>query len=134
MIKFKTKYINQLMSKGKKNKSELILFTNLKKMQKSYNKDSTEILKLSVLNLAPFFNIKKRKRKRKNSLEFPFFLNQKKRIMYALKELTKNNTKPKFYSEMINSAKLTGHSIINKEKLHKESFLKKKTSNYRWFY
>ena len=41
MIKFKTKYINQLMSKGKKNKSELILFTNLKKMQKSYNKNST---------------------------------------------------------------------------------------------
>ena len=56
MIKFKTKYVNQLMFKGKKNKSELIFFNNCKKIQKSYNKNSTDILKISTINSSPFFN------------------------------------------------------------------------------
>jgi len=134
MIKFKTKYVNQLMFKGKKNKSELIFFNNCKKIQKSYNKNSTDILKISIINSSPFFNIKKIRRKRKNLIEFPFFLDKKTRIMYALKELTADKNKTAFYSEILNSANQKGKASNNKEKLHKESFLKKKTANYRWFY
>ena len=134
MIKFKNKYINQLMFKGKKSKSELILFNQCKKIQKSSNKNSTDILKLAVINSSPFFNIKKIKRKRKNMIEFPFFLDKKTRIMYALKKLTDGTHKNTFYYEILDSANQKGKVSSNTEKLHKESFLKKKTANYRWFY
>lgn len=119
---------------GKKNKSELILFKNFKKIQKEYGKDSTEIIKLSIINSSPFFNIKKIKRKRKNLIEFPFLLNKKTRIMYSFKKLTDNRTTKNLYSELIKSANQNGQASLDKDKLHKEAFIKKKTANYRWFY
>ena len=54
--------------------------------------------------------------------------------MYALKKLTDGTHKNTFYYEILNSANQKGKVSSNTEKLHKESFLKKKTANYRWFY
>lgn len=65
MTKIKEKYIIKLMTKGHKNKCELILFKNFKTLQKKYFKESNEIFKISLINSASFFQPKKNKKKEK---------------------------------------------------------------------
>ena len=133
MITIKDKYIIKIMEKGYKHKSESIFFKNFKKLQKKHIKESNEIFKISLMNSTSFFSIKKIKRKRKASIEFPVFLNEKTRIMYSLKHLTETMTMKNLYDEIISSATKKSKSSLNKEEIHKNSFLKKKAANFRWF-
>ena len=133
MTKIKEKYIIKLMTKGHKNKCELILFKNFKTLQKKYFKESNEIFKISLINSASFFNLKKIKKRKKVLAEFPFFLGEKERIKQSLRNMTEGVTVNKIYNEIIDSACKNSKSTINKEILHKNSFLKKKSTNFRWF-
>ena len=129
----KLSLVNRVMLKGKKWKSEIILIKNFKLIQKKKKKKLENIIKLSIINSSPYFSIKKLQRKKKNPIEFPFLLSKENRVMFGLKNLTKNSCHRKLSLEISDSSNREGLTVSNKKNLHKESFLKKKVANYRWF-
>ena len=106
------------MVNGNKRISEKIFFKTLKTIQKTESKkDFESILKFSLINSAPLIYVKNIKRRRKRTIEFPFLLNSKLKVSYAIKFLVSNSLKKKtgpFFkslnSELINSSKKTGMS------------------------
>jgi|TARA_B110000967_G_C18901297_1_gene575449 ribosomal protein S7 len=144
MIKQKTlkqNISNRIMVNGNKRTSEKVLFKTLKSIQKSQAKKNFEtILKTSLINSSPLLYVKQIKRKRKRTVEFPFLLNSKLKMSYAIKFLVLNSKKKKaesfyksFNSELLNSSKKTSLSFKQKLDLHKDGFTKRKFANYRWF-
>ena len=127
----KTRLINIIMLKGKKNKSEVILFNNFKSLQKQTCFPLDSIIKLSIINSSPYFQLKEIKKKK--FIKFPFLLKKNNRITYSLRKITEETSKAKFYDLILSSANKEGNSVNYKKQLHKESFIKKKMSNYRWF-
>ena len=88
MIKQKTlkqNISNRIMVNGNKRTSEKVLFKTLKSIQKSQAKKNFEtILKTSLINSSPLLYVKQIKRKRKRTVEFPFLLNSKLKMSYAI--------------------------------------------------
>lgn len=137
----KINIFNRIMFNGNKQTSEKLFLKSLKQIQKINSKKKFEdIIKLGLINSSPVVYLKIIKRKRKQTIEFPFLLKNQIRLSYGIKLILKNcqlkNFK-NFYKqlnlELTESSKGFG---INKEKkiqLHKQAFLKKKFANYRWF-
>mgnify|MGYP006098141641 CR=1 FL=1 len=125
---------NLLTNSGSKWKSEKILFKTLKVIQKKSSKNVVDILKLAVINSSPYFQIKKIRRKKKNSIEFPFLLQSKTRIVCGIKYIVSKSKHKKFHIELLESSDQLGLSVASKKLIHKESFIKKKVANYRWFF
>ena len=129
---YKNSFINQLMSCGNKWKSENIFFKTSKKLQKLQKLQSNIIFKFAVINSSPYFDIKQVQKKKKKQIEFPFLLTKTLRISYGIKNIINHKNK-NLYINLIDSVDNYGISVDLKKKIHKESFLKKKVSNYRWF-
>lgn len=125
---------NLLTNSGSKWKSEKILSKTLKVIQKKSSKNVVDILKLAVINSSPYFQIKKIRRKKKNSIEFPFLLQNKTRIVCGIKYIVSKSKHKKFHIELLESSNQLGLSVASKKLIHKESFFKKKVANYRWFF
>ena len=132
---------NQTTYNGNKFKSEKLIYKTLKKSQKINNKKNfKELFKTAIVNSSPIFYIKTIKRKRKNSIEFPFMLSKNLRVSYGLKFIIHNSNFLKnssFYyklnNELTDSCKKLSKSFKKKETIYKDAFIKKKFSNYRWF-
>lgn len=140
-MNLKKKIFNQIMSNGNKPTSEKIILKSLKQIQKIHTKKKfDELLKLGLINSSPIVYLKHIKRKRKQTIEFPFLLQFNSRLFYGIKFIL-NNCKSKnsnsFYKqlelELINSSKNLSKSVEKKKNLHQQAFLKKKFANYRWF-
>ena len=129
----------KIMLNGNKQTSEKLLLKSLKNVQKTVNKKNfKDLTKLALINSSPVFYIKKIKRKRKNSLEFPFLLKPNLRISYSLNFMLKSSEKKKsfihyFSNELLNSSRNSSFSVKKTQDIYKESFVKKKFANYRWF-
>jgi ribosomal protein S7 len=129
------------MIKGNKSTSEKMLARAIKLLQKTEkNKNFELIIKTSIINSAPILYVKKIQRKRKRTTEFPFLLNSKLKLSYAIKFLTLNSKKRKiepfyrnFNQEIINSSKKISLTFKQKIEIHKDGFAKRKFANYRWF-
>lgn len=132
---------NILTKNGNKQNSEKTFLKSLKYIQKTeINKNSTEVFKNSLVNASPSLFLKNIKRKRKQTIEFPFILPKNLKLSYGIKVILSNclsKSQMPLYKqlkqEVINSSKKTSKSVLKKNQLHKESFLKKKFANYRWF-
>ena len=137
----KQSILNSIMVNGSKRTSEKIFLKSMKLVQIVEPQKSFEtILKLAVLNSSPAIYIKKIRRKRKRTVEFPFLLKPQLRVSYGIKFIIRYSKKssiaPFFKSlntELLNSSKKVSSSFKAKTSLYKEAFLKKKFANYRWF-
>ena len=58
-------FINQLMVKGNKWKSEVILLKTAKKIQKTQKNQINFVLKFAIINSSPYFHMKQLQRKKK---------------------------------------------------------------------
>jgi len=115
----KSKWINAIMLNGNKHMSEKILL----KCFKSLSKDSlrkinfNDLIKSSIINVAPFVHIRSARRKRRN-FQMPYFFNFKARTRFAIKSITKT------------SKSMSSNSIP--QKISKE-LLKSSTYNLKYF-
>lgn len=129
------------MIKGNKATAEKVLIRTVKLLQKTEkNKNFELILKTSILNSSPILYVKKIQRKRRRTIEFPFLLNSKLKLSYAIKFLILNSKKRKvepfyrnFNQEILNSSKKLSLTFKQKIEIHKDGFAKRKFANYRWF-
>lgn len=137
----KLNILTKIMLNGNKQISEKLLLKTLKQIQKiHYKKKFEDVIKFGLINSSPVVYLKIIKRKRKQTIEFPFLLKNKLRLSYGIKFILKsckftkfNNFYKQLNLELIDSSKSIGLNKENKIQLHKQSFLKKKFSNYRWF-
>lgn len=137
----KENILNQIMTNGNKRTSEKVFIKTLKLLQKMEKDKNFEILlKTSFVNSSPTLYIKKIQRKRKRTTEFPYLLNSKLKLFYAIKFLILNSKKRKiesfyknFNQELINSSKKISQTFKQKVEIHKDGFAKRKFANYRWF-
>jgi len=128
----KNKITNFLLKNGNKKTSENLFLTNIKAIQKYYKKNHKNVFKIGIINSLPIVDIKKIKRKRKRTKEFPFILKKKIRISLSIKWILRVLTK-NFINEFIIASKNSGNSVTNKKNIHEHAFFRKKYANYRWF-
>ena len=137
-VNIKSLLLNFITLKGNKFKSEKLLDTSLRELQKSTSKNSKSILKLSLRNISPIVDTIKIKRRKTVTL-VPFFLKKDKRLSHAIKLIIKNsksnNSKFSFglSKEVIDSSNNKGfvkNKVLN---LHSMSFVNKNFSHFRWF-
>jgi ribosomal protein S7 len=141
-LSLKTKISNHLMINGQKKTCEKIFLKSLKMLQKTVIKNHHNILKLAIINSAPIIRIKQIKKKKKKVIkEFPFFLNEKNRISFSIKnilsaltEKSKINIYSKLKQEIFLSSQNKNEILKKQETLQNYALTKKKYSHYRWFY
>ena len=134
------KIINQLLVKGKSSISEKIWVKTLKLFFKAFVKNHKKVINRAFINIAPLVKVKQlKKKKRQLQLkEFPYIVNNRKRISSALKfflNKTSNKSEIKTYQKLSASLlAVTNKSgiITNKKKsLYEYAFIKKKYFYYR---
>jgi len=137
----KLNIFNQIMVKGNKQTSEKLFLKCLKNIQKLHNKKNfEELIKIGLINSSPIIYLKYIKRKRRQTVEFPFLLTLNSRLSYGIKFILRNSKLKRsthFYKqlnlEVINSSKNISQSVEKRVNIHQQAFLKKKFANYRWF-
>ena len=130
----KNKIYNHLMVSGNKFSCEKILFKNFKLLQKSTKKNHKELIKYTIINLAPTIQLRQiKKKKRKSIKEFPYVLNKKNRISLGIKNMTKKQAKT-FFEEIILVSKKKSDLLKMNEITQKPVLSKKKYIFFRWFF
>ncbi len=128
------KIINQLLVNGKTITSEKNWLKGIKFFYKSFVKNPKKLLNRAIINITPLLNVKqlKQKRKRSQSKEFPYVVNNKNRVAIALRfflNKTKSKHEIKIYKkliiELVPIANNTGIHI-SKKKVYTSMLLLKK--------
>lgn len=137
--KLKKKIVNHIFKQGKKQKSEKILKTTIKSIQKFQKKSHNEIIKLAMLNSIPTFRVIKLKKK-KSKIEIPTFVfTIPHQVSWGIKLLIKTSFETnktlnqKLKKTFLSNAMLKNETIKFKDELQKNA-LKKKSyfKYYRW--
>lgn len=138
----KKKIGNYFMLNGKKCVFDKFFLKTFKQLQKIDLKNSTHIVKSSIINTVPLFNVRvirpSKKKKKKVLKEYPFFLNETQRIFFSFKTLLENSKKKGssvvnlFKNELLKSSKNESNSTKVKITNQKLSVAKKKFLNFRW--
>lgn len=136
------KIVNQLLVKGKSAISEKIWLKTLKLFFKSFVKNHKKVINRALINVAPFVKVKQlQKKKRQLQLkEFPYIVNNRKRITSALKfflnktkDKSEIKTCKKLFTNLLTVTNKSGIIINRKKNLYEHAFIKKKYFYYRWF-
>jgi len=145
-VEIKTKLINHLIIKGKKNKSETLTLKSLKTLQINSKKSSKKLFQLALVASTPIFKIntitkKKQKKKKQRSKIIPAFISDKtSRISFAIRFIIKTTNKNRnslFYrtlsEEILMSAQNKSQTIETKKENQKQVFANRHLFKYyRW--
>ena len=144
-LNLKIKMGNTLLVSGRKKTGEKILLKFAKRLQKSTNKNTKNIIQHAIINVTPTFKLNEqvvKKGKRKAVRVSPSFLvNDSLRLMTSLKSIkraaTKNQKPVQFYEKLVNefisSFEMKGSAIDAKNELQKQIvFNKRYLSKFRW--
>ena len=145
-IEIKNKFINHLIVKGKKSKSENIILKSFKTIQKESKKRSERLLQLALISTIPLFKInkitnKKRKKKKQKTKVIPAFISQEfSRISIAIKYIVEtaqkrkiNSLVQKFFEEILTSSQNRSQSVEIKKEIQQQVLLNRHLFRYyRW--
>ena len=136
------KIINQLLLGGKITISEKIWVKTIKFFDKSFVKNYKKLINRGLVNVMFLIKMKEltNKKKRAQSKEFPFIVNNKNRILLALKfflnkKKRKNEMKiyKKLVLDLLSAVNKSSISTNKRKSLYEYAYLKKKYFFYRWF-
>ena len=142
---FKKILENHITKNGQKHKIEKIIIKSLKQTQKQQQKNTKNIIKISIMRISPAFRLIKltNKRRRKKSIkQIPAFLsNNKFRSSWGLKNLIKKSTNEisnttldkELSNKFLLTAELKNKNIELKTNQQDEASKEKKYfRHYRW--
>ena len=135
------KFVNNLMSKGKKSISEKIIFNIFKILQKTTVKNIIYVIKFSVINSSIVLCTYKKKKKKKGVVrEIPFILSLQKRtfsiikvILNFIKFKLKSSFLINFKNEIIKILKKNSDLLLKKEQIFLSVLKNKAYAHFRWF-
>ena len=132
------KFINNIMSKGKKSLAEKIFYTSIEKIKKSTKSDDgLEIFKKAINNVCPMLEVKS-KRIGGATYQVPVEVSQKRKIALAMrwiigyaKARKGNSMSDRLAAEIVAAFKNEGSSVKKKEDTHKMAEANKAFAHFR---
>jgi len=132
------KFINNLMSKGKKSLAEKIFYESINKIQNQAKiKDGIEFFKKAIANVAPILEVKS-KRIGGATYQVPIEISESRRMALAMRwiisyaQARKGQTmSDRLAAELIAAANNDGSSVKKKEDTHRMAEANKAFSHFR---
>ena len=132
------KFINALMTGGKKSTAESILYGAMNIVQEKAKDSPLKVFKTAIENIKPLVEVKSR-RVGGSTYQIPIEIRADRRLALSMRWLKKfasarpgNSMKDKLAAEILDAAAGRGASIKKKEDTHKMAEANKAFSHYRW--
>jgi len=133
-----TKFINSMMSGGKRSTSQHIMYDALTVVQTKTQEDPLKVFKKAVDNVKPSLEVKSR-RVGGSNYQVPVEVNPSRRTSLALRWIISFARKrpertmvQKLAAELMDAANLRGGAVKKREDTHKMAEANKAFAHYRW--
>jgi small subunit ribosomal protein S7 len=133
-----TKFINDLMRKGKKSTAEQIAYGALDEIQKRLTDDPLKVFKKALDNVKPTVEVKSR-RVGGATYQVPVEVRPDRRVALGLRWLITNaaargekSMMQKLAGEILDASNNRGNAVKKREDTHKMAEANKAFSHYRW--
>ena len=132
------KFINNIMSKGKKSLAEKIFYTSIKKIENSTkSKDGLEIFKKAINNVGPMLEVKS-KRIGGATYQVPIEVPENRKVALAMRWIISfaqsrkgNSMSDRLAAELLAAYKNEGSAVKKKEDSHKMAEANKAFAHFR---
>ncbi|MCP9472373.1 MAG: 30S ribosomal protein S7 [Nitrospira sp.] len=132
------KFINALMTRGKKSVTERICYGAFDAIQEKTGNDPLKVFKAAVDNVKPIVEVKSR-RVGGASYQVPVEIRPSRRVSLALRWLSQcartrsgRSMREKLAAELLDAANNTGASVKKREDVHRMAEANKAFAHYRW--
>jgi len=133
-----TRFINCLMSEGKKSTAEAIFYGAMSLVQDRGKDDPVKIFRKAVDNVKPLLEVKSR-RVGGSNYQVPVEVRPERRNALAIRwlisysrERTEKSMREKLANEILDASALRGGAFKKKEDTHKMAEANKAFAHYRW--
>jgi small subunit ribosomal protein S7 len=134
-----SKFINTVMSDGKKSTAERILYKSFDIIKERTGDDPLKIFKKALDNVKPSLEVKSR-RVGGSNYQVPIEVNPNRRlslsirwlVMYARQRGDGKTMQEKFANELLDAANLRGGAVKKREDTHRMAEANKAFAHYRW--
>jgi len=133
-----TKFINSLMSDGKKSVAESIFYNAMTIVQERAKEDPVKIFRKAIDNVKPLLEVKSR-RVGGSNYQVPVEVRPERRTALAVRWLityakarTEKSMRDKLANEILDASALRGGAFKKKEDTHKMAEANKAFAHYRW--
>src|SRR5216117_1184710 len=134
-----TKFINSLMTHGKKSVAEKVFYGALKKVEDRAKDDPLKLFKKAVDNVKPALEVKSR-RVGGSNYQVPIEVNPNRRLSLSIRWLVGfarsrgdgKTMQEKLANELLDAANLRGGAVKKREDTHRMAEANKAFAHYRW--
>ena len=134
-----TKFINTIMSEGKRSTAERILYQSFDLIKERSGDDPLKIFKKAVDNVKPSLEVKSR-RVGGSNYQVPIEVNPNRRLSLSIRWLVGfarsrgdgKTMQEKLANELLDAANLRGGAVKKREDTHRMAEANKAFAHYRW--
>src|SRR6184192_4378159 len=134
-----TKFISTLMSDGKRNTAEKIMYASLRSVKEKSADDPLKVFKKAVENVKPSLEVKSR-RVGGSNYQVPVEVNPNRRLSLSIRWIVGYATSrgdgktmfEKLANELLDAANLRGGAVKKREDTHRMAEANKAFAHYRW--
>ena len=134
-----TKFINTIMSQGKRSTAERILYQSFDLIKERSGDDPLKVFKKAVDNVKPALEVKSR-RVGGSNYQVPIEVNPNRRLSLSLRWIVGYATsrgdgktmQEKLANELLDAANLRGGAVKKREDTHRMAEANKAFAHYRW--
>ena len=134
-----TKFINTIMSQGKRSTAERILYQSFDLIKERSGDDPLKVFKKAVDNVKPALEVKSR-RVGGSNYQVPIEVNPNRRLSLSIRWLVGfarargdgKTMQEKLANELLDAANLRGGAVKKREDTHRMAEANKAFSHYRW--
>jgi len=134
-----TKFINCLMSQGKKSAAQNIFYGAMEQIKDKTKDDPVKVLKKAIDNVKPLLEVKSR-RVGGSNYQVPVEVNPNRRLSLSIRWLVGfarargdgKTMQEKLANELMDAANLRGGAVKKREDTHRMAEANKAFAHYRW--
>jgi small subunit ribosomal protein S7 len=134
-----TKFINTIMSQGKRSTAERILYQSFELIKERSGDDPLKVFKKAVDNVKPALEVKSR-RVGGSNYQVPIEVNPNRRLSLSIRWLVGfarargdgKTMQEKLANELLDAANLRGGAVKKREDTHRMAEANKAFAHYRW--
>jgi small subunit ribosomal protein S7 len=134
-----TKFINTIMSEGKRSTAERILYQSFDLIKERSGDDPLKVFKKAVDNVKPALEVKSR-RVGGSNYQVPIEVNPNRRLSLSIRWLVGfarargdgKTMQEKLANELLDAANLRGGAVKKREDVHRMAEANKAFAHYRW--
>ena len=134
-----TKFINTVMSDGKRSTAEKIMYSSMSSIQEKTGDDPLKVFKKAIDNVKPSLEVKSR-RVGGSNYQVPVEVNPNRRLSLSIRWIVGYATsrgdgktmQEKLANELLDAANLRGGAVKKREDTHRMAEANKAFAHYRW--